>query len=118
MRTEATGYGTVFFVEEILRSTKQTFNGKKVVVSGSGNVAIYAIEKIHQLGGTVIGCSDSTGYIVDDNGVDLELLKEVKEVQRARIADYAAARAGAHFVAGRSVWELACDIALPCATQN
>lgn len=118
VRTEATGYGTVFFVDEILRSTKQTFDGKKVLVSGSGNVAIYAIEKIHQLGGTVIGCSDSTGYIVDEQGIDLGLLKEVKEVRRARIAEYADARAGAQFVADRSIWDLGCDIALPCATQN
>lgn len=119
VRTEATGYGTVFFVDEILRSTGQSFDGKQVVVSGSGNVAIYAIEKVHALGGTVIGCSDSSGYIVDEKGVDLELLKELKEVRRGRIAEYAEMRGGgAQFVENESIWQLPCDIALPCATQN
>jgi glutamate dehydrogenase (NADP+) len=119
VRTEATGYGTVFFIDEILRTADQSFDGRRVVVSGSGNVAIYAIEKIHQLGGIVIGCSDSTGYIVDEKGVDVDVLKEVKEVRRARIADYVEARAGAsYFVSDGSVWDLPCDIAVPCATQN
>ena len=119
VRTEATGYGTVFFVDEILRSSGQSFDGKQVVVSGSGNVAIYAIEKVHALGGTVIGCSDSSGYIVDDKGVDLELLKELKEVRRGRISEYADMRGGsARFVENDSIWQLPCDIALPCATQN
>ena len=118
VRTEATGYGAVFFVDEILKAAGDSFEGKTVVVSGSGNVAIYAIEKVHQLGGTVVACSDSGGYIADEQGIDLELLKELKEVRRARIADYAEARPGARYVEGRSVWEVACDIALPCATQN
>ncbi|MCV7191930.1 NADP-specific glutamate dehydrogenase [Mycolicibacterium brumae] len=119
VRTEATGYGTVFFIDEMLRSKKDSFEGKQVVVSGSGNVAIYAIEKIHQLGGTVIGCSDSGGYIVDEKGVDVEVLREVKEVRRARIGEYVELRAGgATYVPDRSVWELGCDIAVPCATQN
>lgn len=119
VRTEATGYGTVFFVDEILRSSGQSFDGKQVVVSGSGNVAIYAIEKVHALGGTVIGCSDSSGYIVDEKGVDLELLKELKEVRRGRISEYADMRGGgARFVENDSIWQLPCDIALPCATQN
>ncbi|MDO0975106.1 NADP-specific glutamate dehydrogenase [Mycolicibacterium frederiksbergense] len=119
VRTEATGYGTVFFVDEILRTTSDSFDGKRVVVSGSGNVAIYAIEKVHALGGVVVACSDSGGYIVDEKGVDLDLLKEIKVVRRGRISDYAAARGGAaDFVAGRSVWHVPCDIALPCATQN
>ncbi|SEA90663.1 MULTISPECIES: NADP-specific glutamate dehydrogenase [unclassified Mycobacterium] len=119
VRTEATGYGTVFFVDEILRSTGQSFDGKQVVVSGSGNVAIYAIEKVHALGGTVVGCSDSSGYIVDEKGVDLELLKELKEVRRGRISEYAEMRGGAaRFVENESIWQLPCDIALPCATQN
>ncbi|MDX1880686.1 NADP-specific glutamate dehydrogenase [Mycolicibacterium sp. 141076] len=119
VRTEATGYGTVFFVDEILRSSGQSFDGKQVVVSGSGNVAIYAIEKVHALGGTVIGCSDSGGYIVDEKGVDLELLKELKEVRRGRISEYADMRGGgARFVENDSIWQLPCDIALPCATQN
>jgi glutamate dehydrogenase (NADP+) len=119
VRTEATGYGTVFFADEILKSRRDSFEGKQVIVSGSGNVAIYAIEKVHQLGGTVIACSDSSGYVVDDKGIDLDLLKDLKEVRRGRIADYVLERAGAaQFVADRSVWEVPCDIALPCATQN
>ena len=118
VRTEATGYGTVFFVDEILKAGGDSFDGKKVVVSGSGNVAIYAIEKVHQLGGTVVASSDSNGYVVDENGIDLALLKEVKEVRRARISEYVDARPGARYVAGGSVWDVPCDIALPCATQN
>jgi glutamate dehydrogenase (NADP+) len=119
VRTEATGYGTVFFVDEILRARGDSFDGKRVVVSGSGNVAIYAIEKVTQLGGSVVACSDSGGYVVDEKGIDLELLKELKEVQRARVSDYAEARGGAaRYLSGRSVWETGCDIALPCATQN
>lgn len=119
VRTEATGYGTVFFVEEILKTRHDSFDGKKVVVSGSGNVAIYAIEKVQQLGGTVVACSDSGGYVVDEKGMDLELLKDLKEVRRARISEYAEARGdAARYVEGRSVWEIPCDIALPCATQN
>ncbi|SDS01665.1 NADP-specific glutamate dehydrogenase [Microlunatus soli] len=119
VRTEATGYGTVFFVDEILRTRGDSMDGKTVVVSGSGNVAIYAIEKVQQLGGTVIGCSDSSGYVVDQKGIDLELLREVKETRRGRIAEYAELRGGdARFVADGSIWQLPCDVALPCATQN
>ncbi|MGV0715953.1 NADP-specific glutamate dehydrogenase [Mycolicibacterium sp. XJ662] len=119
VRTEATGYGTVFFVKEMLKAANDSFEGKRVVVSGSGNVATYAIEQIHHLGGTVVACSDSSGYVVDEKGIDVALLKEVKEVQRGRIIDYAEARAGAaRSVQGRSVWEVPCDIAIPCATQN
>ncbi|MEV5751445.1 NADP-specific glutamate dehydrogenase [Actinoallomurus sp. NPDC052308] len=119
VRTEATGYGTVFFVEEILRTRQDSFDGKKVVVSGSGNVAVYAIEKVQQLGGTVVACSDSGGYIVDEKGIDLGLLKDLKEVRRARISEYAEIRGDAvEYVEGRSVWEVPCDVALPCATQN
>ncbi|OBC05406.1 glutamate dehydrogenase [Mycobacterium sp. 852013-50091_SCH5140682] len=119
VRTEATGYGTVFFVDEILRAAQDSFDGKRVVVSGSGNVAIYAIEKVHALGGTVVACSDSSGYVLDEKGIDIDVLKDVKEVQRGRISDYVEARAGAaQFVAGRSIWEVPCDIALPSATQN
>ncbi|MEV5707879.1 NADP-specific glutamate dehydrogenase [Actinoallomurus sp. NPDC052274] len=119
VRTEATGYGTVFFVEEILRTRQDSFDGKKVVVSGSGNVAVYAIEKVQQLGGTVVACSDSGGYIVDEKGIDLALLKDLKEVRRARISEYAEIRGDAvKYVEGRSVWEVPCDVALPCATQN
>ncbi len=119
MRKEATGYGTVFFVDEILTANGDSLDGKKVVVSGSGNVAIYAVEKVHQLGGTVVACSDSGGYVVDEEGIDPELLKEVKEGRRERIAEYAAARPGsARHVDDGSIWDVPCDIALPCATQN
>lgn len=120
VRTEATGYGAVFFADEILKTAKDSFEGKRAVVSGSGNVAIYAIEKIHQLGGTVVACSDSSGYIVDEKGIDLELLKEIKEVKRERIEAYATARGGAtQFVNnGGSIWDVPCQIALPSATQN
>jgi len=117
VRTEATGYGTVFFAQEILRSRGDSFDGKRVVVSGSGNVAIYAIEKLQQLGAVVVACSDSSGYVVDEAGIDLDLLKEVKEVQRGRVADYAAQRDSAQLGQG-SIWSVPCDIALPCATQN
>ena len=119
VRKEATGYGTVFFVNEMLKTRSDSFVGKRVVVSGSGNVAIYAIEKVHQLGGTVIACSDSGGYVVDEKGIDLDLLKEIKEVRRGRVKEYAEARGNpARFIASGSIWEVPCDIALPCATQN
>ncbi|KGN39962.1 NADP-specific glutamate dehydrogenase [Knoellia aerolata] len=119
VRTEATGYGTVFFTQEVLRARGASFDGKRVVVSGSGNVATYAIEKVHQLGGTVVACSDSSGFVVDESGIDLALLKEVKEVRRGRLADYAELRgAGASHTERGRVWEVPCDIALPCATQN
>ncbi|WP_449301527.1 NADP-specific glutamate dehydrogenase [Promicromonospora vindobonensis] len=118
VRTEATGYGTVFFVNEMLAHAGQSFDGKQVVVSGSGNVAIYAIEKAHQLGGRVIACSDSDGYVVDEAGIDLDLLKEIKNGHRGRVADYAERRGSARYVAGGSIWQVPCDIALPCATQN
>ena len=119
VRTEATGYGTVFFVDEMLRTHGESLDGKRVVVSGSGNVAIYAIEKVHALGGRVIASSDSGGYVVDEQGIDLELLKEVKNARRGRMSDYAELRGPsvAH-VAGGSIWDVPCDIALPCATQN
>jgi glutamate dehydrogenase (NADP+) len=109
----------VFFIEEILKARADSFDGKGVVVSGAGNVAIYAIEKVQQLGGTVVACSDSSGYIVDEKGIDLDVLNEVKEVRRGRITEYAEARSGAaDYVHGGSVWDVSCDIALPCATQN
>ncbi|MFF2042097.1 NADP-specific glutamate dehydrogenase [Kitasatospora sp. NPDC058170] len=118
-RTEATGYGCVLFTAEMLRSRGESLDGRRVVVSGSGNVAIYAIEKAQQLGATVLTCSDSSGYVVDEKGIDLALLKEVKEVRRGRVADYAELR-GSHvkFVEGPGVWGVPCDVALPCATQN
>lgn len=119
VRTEATGYGTVYFVSEMLAAMGDSFDGKRVAVSGSGNVAIYAIEKIQQLGGIAVACSDSSGYVVDDNGLDLELLKDVKIKQRGRIADYVQARGrGAELGTAGSIWHVPVDIALPCATQN
>ena len=118
-RTEATGYGTVYFVQEMLASRGQSFEGKKAVVSGSGNVAIYAIEKIQEFGGTVVACSDSNGYIVDESGIDLELLKEIKEVRRERVAEYVTAKGRtARYIEGGSIWDVPCDVALPAATQN
>jgi len=118
VRKEATGYGTVFFVEEMLRERGESLDGKRVVVSGSGNVAVYAIEKVHQLGGTVVACSDSGGYVVDEDGLDIELLKELKEERRVRISEYSEARRGSSYVAGGRVWDVPCQVALPCATQN
>ncbi|WP_224275344.1 NADP-specific glutamate dehydrogenase [Nocardioides lacusdianchii] len=118
VRKEATGYGTAFFVQEMLRQRGDSLDGKKVVVSGSGNVAIYAVEKVHEMGGTVVACSDSAGYVVDEAGIDLELLKELKEVERARISEYAERRPGATYVAGGSIWDVPCRVALPCATEN
>ncbi|MFF3501079.1 NADP-specific glutamate dehydrogenase [Streptomyces sp. NPDC003247] len=117
-RTEATGYGTVYFAQEMLATRGQDFDGRRVVVSGSGNVALYAVEKVHSLGGRVVACSDSSGYVVDEDGLDLALLKEVKEVRRARVAAYAEAKPTARFSARGSVFDVPCDIALPCATQN
>nr|WP_269330564.1 NADP-specific glutamate dehydrogenase [Kineosporia babensis] len=118
VRTEATGYGAVFFVDEILRSRGDSLDGKRVVVSGSGNVAVYAIEKLQQLGAIVVACSDSGGYVVDDAGIDLALLKDVKETRRERISTYAAERDGATYVERGSVWDVPCAIAIPAATQN
>ncbi|GAA4490884.1 NADP-specific glutamate dehydrogenase [Rhodococcus olei] len=118
VRKEATGYGAAYFVAEMMKCAGTSLDGRRVVVSGSGNVAIYAIEKVHQLGGTVVACSDSSGYIVDDRGIDLDLLKEIKEVRRGRISEYADERSDAEFVAAGNIWNVPCDVALPCATQN
>jgi glutamate dehydrogenase (NADP+) len=118
VRTEATGYGTVLFVEEMLRTRGLTVDGKRVIVSGSGNVATYAIAKVHQLGGRVVACSDSSGYVVDESGIDLNLLRDVKEVERSRISAYADRRGSARFVPDGSIWDVGADVALPCATQN
>ncbi len=117
VRTEATGYGTVFFVQEMLAADGTSFDGKRVVVSGSGNVAIYATEKVQQFGGTVVAMSDSNGYIVTEDGIDLELMKDLKEVRRGRISEYAAEK-GVTYVDGGSIWDVPCEVALPCATQN
>ena len=119
VRTEATGYGATFFAQRMLETRGESLDGKRVVVSGSGNVAIYAIEKVHQLGGTVVACSDSHGYVVDEAGIDLDLLKQVKEVDRGRVSDYARHRgSGARFVGDGSVWDVPCHVAMPSATQN
>jgi glutamate dehydrogenase (NADP+) len=119
VRTEATGYGAVYFVECMLRTRGNSFDGKRVTVSGSGNVAIYTMQKVASLGGRVIACSDSDGYVVEEGGIDLETLKEVKERRRGRISDYAKLRgSGAVFVPGGSVWSVPTDIAMPSATQN
>ncbi|HLN75557.1 MAG TPA: NADP-specific glutamate dehydrogenase [Nocardioidaceae bacterium] len=118
-RTEATGYGTVYFVKEMLATRGGSFDGKRVVVSGSGNVAIYAAEKVHQLGGTVVAVSDSSGYVVDEAGIDVDLLREVKEVRRGRLSEYAEAKGGdVSVVSDGSIWDVPCHVALPCATQN
>ena len=117
-RTEATGYGLLYILDEALKCRGLSLNGKTIAVSGAGNVAIYAIEKAHQLGAKVVTCSDSTGWIYDEAGIDVALLKEIKEVKRARLTAYADARASAVYHEGRGVWSTKCDIALPCATQN
>ena len=117
-RTEATGYGLVYLVEEYLKCNGDSFDGKTVCVSGSGNVAIYATQKAQQLGAKVVTVSDSTGWVYDPAGIDVALLKQVKEVERARLTEYAARREGVTYHEGRGVWVTPCDIALPCATQN
>ena len=117
-RTQATGYGLVYIVNEHLKCTGDTFEGKTVCVSGAGNVAIYAIEKAQSFGAKVVTCSDSTGWIYDAEGIDVELLKQIKEVERARLTEYAARRSSAEYHEGRGLWVTPCDIALPCATQN
>ncbi|MBN9041977.1 MAG: NADP-specific glutamate dehydrogenase [Rhizobiales bacterium] len=119
VRTEATGYGAVYFVERMLARRKQGFDGKKVIVSGAGNVAVYTIEKVQQLGGRVIACSDSNGYVVEESGIDLAVLKDIKERKRGRIADYAKARgSSAVYIAQGRVWDVPADVAMPSATQN
>lgn len=117
-RTEATGYGLIYFVQEYLKGKGDSFEGKTVAVSGSGNVAIYATEKAQQLGAKVVTLSDSTGWIYDANGIDLDLVKQIKEVERGRISEYAKRREGVEYHESRGVWTIKVDIALPCATQN
>lgn len=117
-RTEATGYGLIYFVQEYLKCKSDSFEGKTVAVSGSGNVAIYATEKAQQLGAKVVTLSDSTGWIYDPNGIDVALVKQIKEVERGRISEYAKRREGVEYHDGRGVWGIKVDIALPCATQN
>jgi glutamate dehydrogenase (NADP+) len=119
VRTEATGYGAVYFVERMLRTRGHDFEGRTVIVSGAGNVAIYTIEKVMELGGRVIACSDSNGYVLDEAGIDLGLLKEIKEVKRGRVADYAVARGGkAIYTPQGRIWDVPADVAMPSATQN
>ncbi|TFV67783.1 UNVERIFIED_ORG: NADP-specific glutamate dehydrogenase [Bacillus sp. AZ43] len=118
VRTEATGYGAAFFAQAMMEARGDSFDGKRVVISGSGNVAVYGIEKVHQLGGTVVACSDSSGYVVDEKGIDLDVLKQVKEGERGRVSDYAERVGGATFVPGGSIWDVPCDVAMPSATQN
>lgn len=117
-RTEATGYGLLYFTAEMLKCNGHDISGKTVAVSGSGNVAIYATQKAQQLGARVVTVSDSTGWVYDPEGIDVALLKEVKEVKRARLTEYAAARPSAEYHEGKGVWTVPCDVALPCATQN
>ncbi|MEJ9230068.1 NADP-specific glutamate dehydrogenase [Peribacillus butanolivorans] len=118
-RTEATGYGTVYFVEEMLKDKGLQFHGSTVVISGSGNVSIYAIEKATQLGAKVVACSDSNGYIYDKNGLNLDTVKRLKEVERKRLSEYVDAHPEAEYNEGSyGIWSIPCDIALPCATQN
>ena len=118
-RTEATGYGLCYFMNEALQHNGKSFKDQRVVISGSGNVAIYACEKAQEYGAKVVAMSDSSGYVVDENGIDLKLMKQIKEVERLRIKEYAARKPGAVFTPGcRGIWTVKCDIALPCATQN
>jgi len=118
VRTEATGYGATFFVAEMLRARGDSLDGKTCVVSGSGNVAIYTIEKIHQLGGKVVACSDSNGYVYAEDGINLELVQQIKEVERSRISTYVEREKKARYVAGGNIWDIPCQVAMPSATQN
>ncbi|MEE1244104.1 MAG: NADP-specific glutamate dehydrogenase [Acutalibacteraceae bacterium] len=117
-RTEATGYGLLYITEEMLKCHGDSMEGKTVVVSGAGNVATYAIQKAQQLGAKVVTCSDSTGWVYDPNGIDVDALKEIKEVKRARLTEYKNYRPNSEYHEGKGVWSVKCDIALPCATQN
>jgi len=117
-RKEATGYGLVYFVDEMLKAGNDSFEGKTAIISGSGNVAIYACDKVTQLGGKVVAMSDSNGWIYDKNGIDLDVIRDVKEVKRDRISKYVKFVPEAEYHEGRGIWSVKCDIALPCATQN
>lgn len=118
VRTEATGYGAAFFAAEVLKARGESLDGKRVSISGAGNVAVYAVQKVQQRGGTAVTVSDSGGYVVDDRGIDLEVLRQVKEVERARISAYADRVPTARYVEGGSVWDVPCDVAIPSASQN
>ncbi|WP_340104225.1 NADP-specific glutamate dehydrogenase [Rhodohalobacter sp. 8-1] len=118
VRNEATGYGLAYFVREMLGESDSDIEGKTFLVSGSGNVATYTIEKIQQLGGEVVACSDSDGFVHDPSGIDLDLVKQIKQVERGRIYEYADRKQGVNYYDDKSIWSLECDVALPCATQN
>jgi glutamate dehydrogenase (NADP+) len=118
VRTEATGYGLVYLVEQMLNDHGDSFKGKTVVISGSGNVAVYAAEKATQLGAKVVSFSDSTGYVYDKDGVDIEYVKDLKFTRRGRLSEYTSHKSSAEYHDGKGVWNIKCDIALPCATQN
>jgi glutamate dehydrogenase (NADP+) len=117
-RTEATGYGVTYFVDEMVRDHGKSIKDSTVVISGSGNVAIYAVEKVHQLGGKVVAMSDSGGYIYDRDGIKLDTVKRIKEIERGRISEYVKYHPEADYFEGKGIWNIKCDIALPCATQN
>lgn len=118
VRTQATGYGLVYIVDEMLKAAGQSMDGKTVVVSGSGNVAIYAAEKAQALGAKVVALSDSNGYVYDPEGIQLDIVKDIKEVKRGRIKEYADRVSSARYTEGKGIWTIPCDLALPCATQN
>ena len=117
-RTEATGYGLVYILDEMLKANGKEIKGKTVVITGSGNVAIYAVEKATQLGAKVVAMCDSNGYVYDPDGIKLDIVKDLKEVKRARISEYAKQVPGATYTEGKGIWNIKCDIYLPCATQN
>jgi len=118
VRKEATGYGCAYFMQEMLKTFSESFEGKRCLVSGSGNVAIYTIEKIQDLGAKVVACSDSGGAVYDEEGINLDTVKQIKEVERGRISEYTEAHKQARYEEGGNIWEIPCDVALPCATQN
>ena len=118
VRKEATGYGCAYFMQEMLKTLSESFEGKRCLVSGSGNVAIYTIEKIQDLGAKVVACSDSGGVVYDEEGINLDTVKQIKEVERGRISKYTEAHKQARYEEGGNIWEIPCDVALPCATQN
>ena len=118
IRTQATGYGLIYMLEEMVAAKNESLEGKTVIVTGSGNVAIYAVEKVTQLGAKVVAMNDSNGYIYDANGINLDVVKDIKEVRRGRIKEYADLVPGSVYTEGKGIWNIACDIYLPCATQN
>ena len=118
IRTQATGYGVVYMLDEIAKAHNDSISGKTVVVTGSGNVAIYAVEKVQQLGAKVVAMNDSNGFIYDPNGIQLDVVKDIKEVKRGRIKEYAERVEGATYTEGKGIWNIKCDVYLPCATQN